>query len=51
MSRYAGDEPVQYAHVPASDPNAGTHVAWAVQAALLPGKRTGQGQLIELSAG
>ena len=32
-----------------SDPNAGTHVAWAVQAALLARERTGQGQLVELS--
>ncbi len=31
------------------DPNAGTHVAWAVQAALLARRRTGQGQLVELS--
>ena len=31
------------------DPNAGTHVAWAVQAALLARERTGQGQLVELS--
>jgi crotonobetainyl-CoA:carnitine CoA-transferase CaiB-like acyl-CoA transferase len=31
------------------DPNAGAHVAWAVQAGLLARERTGQGQLIELS--
>jgi crotonobetainyl-CoA:carnitine CoA-transferase CaiB-like acyl-CoA transferase len=31
------------------DPNAGAHVAWAVQAALLARRRTGQGQLVELS--
>jgi crotonobetainyl-CoA:carnitine CoA-transferase CaiB-like acyl-CoA transferase len=31
------------------DPNAGSHVAWAVQAALLAREKTGQGQLIELS--
>ena len=32
-----------------SDPNAGTHAAWAVQAALLARERTGAGQLIEIS--
>ncbi|MGE0229861.1 MAG: CaiB/BaiF CoA transferase family protein [Dehalococcoidia bacterium] len=31
------------------DPNAGAHVAWAVQAALLARERTGEGQLIEIS--
>lgn len=31
------------------DPNAGAHVAWAVQAALLARERTGKGQLIEIS--
>ena len=46
---YAGDDP---STTPASlhgDPNAGTHAAWAVQAALLARERTGQGQLVELS--
>src|SRR5262249_8804001 len=32
-----------------SDPNAGTHAVWAVQAALLARERTGAGQLIEIS--
>ena len=32
-----------------SDPNAGAHVAWVVQAALLARERTGEGQLVELS--
>ena len=31
------------------DPNAGTHMAWVVQAALLARERTGAGQLIEIS--
>src|SRR5262245_40126232 len=31
------------------DPNAGAHVAWAVQAALLARERTGEGQLVEIS--
>jgi crotonobetainyl-CoA:carnitine CoA-transferase CaiB-like acyl-CoA transferase len=31
------------------DPNAGAHVAWAVQAGLLARERTGEGQLIEIS--
>ncbi len=31
------------------DPNAGAHVAWAVQAGLLARERTGAGQLVELS--
>ncbi|MBM4415717.1 MAG: CoA transferase [Chloroflexi bacterium] len=31
------------------DPNAGAHVAWAIQAALLARERTGQGQLVEIA--
>jgi benzylsuccinate CoA-transferase BbsF subunit len=46
---YAGDDP---STTPASlhgDPNAGTHAAWAVQAALFARERTGAGQLVEMS--
>ena len=46
---YAGDDP---STTPASlhgDPNAGTHAAWAVQAALFARERTGEGQLVEMS--
>ena len=46
---YAGDDPSTTPNSLHSDPNAGTHVAWAVQAALLARERSGQGQLIELS--
>jgi crotonobetainyl-CoA:carnitine CoA-transferase CaiB-like acyl-CoA transferase len=46
---YAGDDPSITPNSLHSDPNAGTHVAWAVQAALLARERSGQGQLIELS--
>jgi crotonobetainyl-CoA:carnitine CoA-transferase CaiB-like acyl-CoA transferase len=31
------------------DPNAGAHVAWAIQAALLARERTGRGQLVEIA--
>ena len=46
---YAGDDPSTTPSSLHGDPNAGTHVAWAVQAALLARERTGQGQLVELS--
>jgi crotonobetainyl-CoA:carnitine CoA-transferase CaiB-like acyl-CoA transferase len=46
---YAGDDPSTTPNSLHGDPNAGTHVAWAVQAALLARERTGQGQLVELS--
>jgi crotonobetainyl-CoA:carnitine CoA-transferase CaiB-like acyl-CoA transferase len=46
---YAGDDPSTTTNSLHSDPNAGTHAAWAVQAALLARERTGQGQLVELS--
>ena len=46
---YAGDDPSTTPNSLHSDPNAGTHAAWAVQAALLARERTGQGQLVELS--
>jgi len=46
---YAGRDPSSTPASLHSDPNAGTHIAWAVQAALLARERTGQGQLIELS--
>ena len=46
---YAGDDPSTTPSSLHSDPNAGTHAAWAVQAALLARERTGQGQLVELS--
>jgi crotonobetainyl-CoA:carnitine CoA-transferase CaiB-like acyl-CoA transferase len=46
---YAGSDPSTTPASLHSDPNAGTHIAFAVQAALLARERTGQGQLIELS--
>jgi benzylsuccinate CoA-transferase BbsF subunit len=46
---YVGDDPSTTPNSLHGDPNAGTHVAWAVQAALLARRRTGQGQLVELS--
>jgi crotonobetainyl-CoA:carnitine CoA-transferase CaiB-like acyl-CoA transferase len=46
---YAGSDPSTTPASLQSDPNAGVHIAWAVQAALLARERTGQGQLIELS--
>jgi crotonobetainyl-CoA:carnitine CoA-transferase CaiB-like acyl-CoA transferase len=46
---YVGDDPSTTPSSLHGDPNAGTHVAWAVQAALLARERTGQGQLVELS--
>jgi benzylsuccinate CoA-transferase BbsF subunit len=46
---YAGDDPSTTPNSLHSDPNAGTHAAWAVQAALLARERSGQGQLVELS--
>jgi crotonobetainyl-CoA:carnitine CoA-transferase CaiB-like acyl-CoA transferase len=46
---YRGDDPSTTPMSVHGDPNAGTHVAWAVQAALLARRRTGQGQLVELS--
>jgi crotonobetainyl-CoA:carnitine CoA-transferase CaiB-like acyl-CoA transferase len=46
---YVGDDPSTTPNSLHGDPNAGTHVAWAVQAALLARERTGQGQLVELS--
>ena len=42
--------PVHHAHARCTATRTpGTHVAWAVQAALLARERTGQGQLVELS--
>ena len=46
---YAGSDPSTTPVSVHSDPNAGTHAAWAVQAALLARERTGQGQLVEIS--
>src|SRR6201986_4018091 len=46
---YFGREPSTTSMSLHGDPNAGTHVAWAVQAALLAREKTGQGQLVELS--
>ena len=46
---YPGSDPSTTPMSLHGDPNAGSHVAWAVQAALLGRERTGQGQLIELS--
>src|SRR6201995_286505 len=46
---YPGDDPSTTPMSLHSDPNAGTHAAWAVQAALLAREKTGQGQLIEIS--
>src|ERR1700722_6195905 len=46
---YVGDDPSTTPNSLHSDPNAGTHAAWAVQAALLARERSGQGQLVELS--
>jgi crotonobetainyl-CoA:carnitine CoA-transferase CaiB-like acyl-CoA transferase len=46
---YPGSDPSTTPHSLHGDPNAGAHVAWAVQAALLARDRTGQGQLVELS--
>jgi crotonobetainyl-CoA:carnitine CoA-transferase CaiB-like acyl-CoA transferase len=46
---YPGSDPSTTPMSLHGDPNAGTHVAWAVQAALLARRRTGQGQLVELS--
>ncbi len=46
---YAGDDPSTTPMSLHSDPNAGAHAAWAVQAALLAREKTGQGQLVELS--
>jgi crotonobetainyl-CoA:carnitine CoA-transferase CaiB-like acyl-CoA transferase len=46
---YADSDPSTTPVSVQSDPNAGTHAAWAVQAALLARERTGTGQLIEIS--
>src|ERR1700761_6792575 len=46
---YPGSDPSTTPNSLHGDPNAGTHVAWAVQAALLAREKTGQGQLVELS--
>ena len=46
---YPGSDPSTTPMSLHGDPNAGSHVAWAVQAALLGRERTGQGQLVELS--
>ncbi len=46
---YPGSDPSTTPWSLHGDPNAGTHIAWAVQAALLAREKTGQGQLIELS--
>jgi benzylsuccinate CoA-transferase BbsF subunit/naphthyl-2-methylsuccinate CoA transferase subunit len=46
---YAGDDPSTTPISVQSDPNAGAHAAWVVQAALLARERTGDGQLIEMS--
>ena len=46
---YAGSDPSTTPVSVHSDPNAGAHAAWAVQAALLARERTGTGQLIEIS--
>jgi benzylsuccinate CoA-transferase BbsF subunit len=46
---YPGSDPSTTPMSLHGDPNAGSHVAWAVQAALLARERSGQGQLVELS--
>src|SRR6201986_3406701 len=46
---YVGDDPSTTPNSLHGDPNAGTHVAWAVQVALLARERTGQGQLVDIS--
>jgi crotonobetainyl-CoA:carnitine CoA-transferase CaiB-like acyl-CoA transferase len=46
---YADSDPSTTPNSLQGDPNAGAHAAWAAQAALLARKRTGQGQLVELS--
>jgi benzylsuccinate CoA-transferase BbsF subunit len=46
---YPDDAPATTPNSLHGDPNAGAHVAWMVQAALLARERTGEGQLIEMS--
>jgi crotonobetainyl-CoA:carnitine CoA-transferase CaiB-like acyl-CoA transferase len=46
---YSGSDPSTTPNSLHGDPNAGSHVAWAVQAALLARERTGEGQLVEIS--
>ena len=46
---YADSDPSYTPGTAHGDPNAGVHVAFAIQAALFARERTGEGQLIELS--